>query len=172
MMPPRRPSPEVVAAVRRSCAAVAARPVALTEAFYAHLFEMAPEIRGMFPQDLSGQMQKMADTLLGAIAALDAPDTAALETTLRKLGADHATRHGVQEAHYAYIGHALTRAVRDVAGPAYSGTVSSSWIAVYQWVAHHMTAGADAVAALDASPRPLSAVPAQRGQDLDAAARR
>ena len=41
----------MIAAVRVSCLAVADRPVRLAEVFYAHLFEMAPQLRAMFPPD-------------------------------------------------------------------------------------------------------------------------
>ncbi|MFC4947259.1 globin domain-containing protein [Pseudonocardia sp. GCM10023141] len=141
----RRPSPATIAAVRASCRAVASRPVTLAEVFYEHLFEMAPNTRAMFPADMSEQMQKMTDTLLGAIAYLEQFDTAEMEATLRRLGAAH-VNYGVLPEHYLYIGHALTRAVRDVAGSTYSGSLSSSWIAVYQWVAAHMLAGAQEAA--------------------------
>lgn len=162
----RPPSPAVLADVRSSCRAVADRPVRLAEVFYAHLFEMVPDVRAMFPDDLTHQMQKMTDALLGAIAELDADDTSALEVELHRLGARHRTRFGVQPAHYMYIGHALTRAVRDVAGPGYSGSLSSSWIAVYQWVAAHMMAGADAVGAKEPQVpqqgRPMGPLPSPR----------
>lgn len=141
----RRPSRAVIEAVQASCLAVAERPVRLAEEFYASLFEMAPQLRGMFQEDMSAQMQTMTDVLLGAIAQIATADTAELEVVLRRLGATHRTRYGVENVHYGYIGHALTRAVREVAGPAYSGALSSSWIALYQWVAAHMIAGADAV---------------------------
>ena len=48
----------------------------------------------------------------------------------------------MQTGHYVYIPHALTRAVRDVAGSAWSGSLSSSWIALTMWVNGHMLAGA------------------------------
>lgn len=150
----RRPAPEAIAAVRASCAAVADRPVRLAEVFYAHLFEMAPHTRTMFPADMTDQMQRMTDTLLAAIAHLENPDTASIEALLRRLGATHRTAYGVEAEHYLYIGHALTRAVRDVAGPVYSGGLSSAWIAVYQWVAGHMIEGADAIDDLPAVELP------------------
>jgi hemoglobin-like flavoprotein len=157
----RRPSAAVITAVRDSCRAVANRPVRLAEAFYQHLFEMAPATRAMFPDDMTDQMQKMTDTLLGAIAALDGADLAGLEAALHRLGAAHKTNYGAVTEHYLYIGHALTRAVRDVAGPAYSGSLSSSWIALYQWVAAHMLEGARAVRP---EPEPVAAptLPQQR----------
>lgn len=155
----RRPDPSVVEAVRASCALVADRPALLAEAFYAHLFEMAPHLRPMFPADMTGQMQKMSETLLWAVAQLgsaDPADAAEVEAALVRLGATHRTRYGVEAEHYGYIGHALTRAVKDVAGARFSGGLSSAWIGVYQWVAAHMTAGADAAA------EPSPEVPAQR----------
>jgi hemoglobin-like flavoprotein len=149
----RRPAPEVIAAVSASCQAVADRPVRLAEAFYEHLFEIAPQARTMFPADMTAQMQRMSDTLVGAIAQLEKFDTAQLEAALRRLGADHRTRYGVEAEQYRYVGHALTRAVRDVAGLGYSGALSSAWIAVYQYLAGHMTAGAREAESV-AVPRP------------------
>ncbi|MHA6793911.1 globin domain-containing protein [Pseudonocardia bannensis] len=170
-----RPAPAVIAAVRASCHAVAHRPVRLAEAFYEHLFEMAPQLRAMFPPDLTGQMQKMSDTLLGAVAQLDTADTAELEVALRRLGADHRTRFRVEPEHYQYIGHALTRAVRDVSGQGYTGSLSSAWIAVYQWIAAHMTAGAQAAesetSTADQSPIALPQPREPREDDLDPASR-
>lgn len=158
----RRPSRAVIEAVQASCAAVADRPVRLAEEFYAQLFGMAPQVRGMFADDMTAQMQTMTDVLLGAIARIAAADTVELEATLRQLGATHRTRYGVPNEAYLYIGHALTRAVREVAGPAYSGSLSSCWIALVQWVAAHMIAGADAVDdPVVALPVPRGPVPAQ-----------
>jgi hemoglobin-like flavoprotein len=159
----RRPSPAVIAAVRMSCLAVADRPVRLAEVFYEHLFEMAPQLRAMFPPDLTGQMQKMSDSLLNVIGKLDTADTTALEAGLRRLGADHRIRFRVEIEHYGYIGHALTRAVRDLSGPGYSSSLSSSWISVYQWVAMQMIAGAQAAdSGASATDRSMPAVPQPR----------
>lgn len=161
----RRPAPEVMAAVRRSCRAVADRPVRLAESFYAHLFDMAPQVRAMFAPDMTEQMQKMADTLMLAITTLEQTDTAELEAALRRLGAQHKIRYGVEPEHYQPVGHALTRAVREVSGLEYSGFVSSAWIAVYQYVAAHMAVGAQAATAPDIAVSggavPTRAVPTQ-----------
>lgn len=152
-MPP-RPSRQDVLAVEASLAAVRKRPVVLAETFYAHLFDIAPAARDMFAEDMTAQMQRMTDTLLATIAAVQAPeasdapaatatlaDQPALERSLHSLGAMHRDRFGVEPEHYLYIAHALTRAVRDVAGPAWSGSLSSSWIALTQWITGQMLAG-------------------------------
>lgn len=150
----RRPSPAVIRAVADSCRFVANRPVQLTETLYVHLFEMAPGLRAKFPPDMREQMQRMTDTLLTAIQQLAKDDTAEIEETLRKLGADHRARHGVQPEHYVYIGHALTRAVRDLTGVEWSGSLSSSWIAVTQWLTALMNAGESPAPAAQARPQP------------------
>ena len=145
-----RPAPTDVAAIRSSLSTVQRRPVQLAEAFYAHLFELAPPARAMFPADLSDQMHKMTTVLIGVVTTLsntyadgDDGQITALEQSLARLGALHRTHWQVQPEHYRFIPHALTRAVRDVAGPAWCGTLSSSWIALIQWINSHMLAGAD-----------------------------
>jgi hemoglobin-like flavoprotein len=120
---------------------VADRPVRLAEVFYQHLFEMAPATRAMFAVDMTEQMQKMTDTLLAAIAQLSTNDTGRLEVVLHRMGREHYERYQVEPDHYTYIAHALTRAVRDVAGWEYTSYLSSCWIALSQWVTHHMIAG-------------------------------
>ena len=146
----RRPARTDVAAIQSSLSAVQRRPVQLAEAFYAHLFELAPPARALFPTDLTQQMQKMATALIGVVTTLsdtyqDGQDgqITALEQALARLGALHRTRWQIQPEHYHYIPHALTRAVRDVAGPAWCGTLSSNWIALIQWINSHMLAGAN-----------------------------
>jgi hemoglobin-like flavoprotein len=137
---PQRPARRDVIAIKASLAAVRQEPVALAEAFYAHLFAMAPAARAMFASDMTAQMQRMTDVLLSTLSALE-QEAPALEAKLRALGVLHRDRWHVQPAHYLYIAHALTRAVRDVAGPAWSGSLSSSWIALTQWITGHMLIG-------------------------------
>ena len=139
---PRRPAPCDILAIQASLAAVRRRPVALAESFYAHLFEMAPAARTMFADDMTAQMQRMTDVLLATIGALeDAAEQPALERSLHALGALHRDRWNVVPEHCLYIAHALTRSVRDVAGPAWSGSLSSSWIALTLWITGHMLVG-------------------------------
>jgi len=142
-----RPASRDVLAIQASLAAVQQRPVELAETFYAHLFDIVPGARGMFAHDMSSQMQRMTDVLVATIGALHAEtitppdDPAGLERSLHHLGILHRDRWSIQPEHYLYIAHALTRAVRDVAGPAWSGSLSSSWIALTQWICTQMLCG-------------------------------
>jgi hemoglobin-like flavoprotein len=139
-----RPDPAALAVVQRTAAVVADRPVALAEAFYRHLFQLAPGVRSMFPADMSAQNEKLCRALFQCVRALAGDDREAtdMETSLRRLGAQHANRYAVRPEHYPYVGHALARAVRDLSQD-WSTTCTSSWIWVYTWMSEHMMAGGD-----------------------------
>lgn len=139
-----RPDAETIQIARESCAAVADRPAALAESFYAHLFELAPQVRTMFPEDMSVQHERMSRTLTDAVRAAD--DPAAVERLLQRMGAAHGRNHAVVAEHYPYVGRALVRAVRDLS-PGWSTAVGSAWVQVYEWMAAHMVLGAENSAA-------------------------
>lgn len=128
-----------MAIVRRTAEEVADRPAALAERFYVHLFELAPWVRDMFPQDMTAQNERLSRALFDAVRALVDPDrhAARMEANLHRLGADHAHRYGVRPEHYPYVGHALVRAVNDISGDS-SASTSSAWIWVYEWISTHM----------------------------------
>ncbi|GAB7038956.1 MULTISPECIES: globin domain-containing protein [Catenuloplanes] len=134
-----RPDAEAMRIVQRTAASVAERPVALAEAFYRHLFAMAPGVRAMFPDDMTAQNEKLCRALLDGIRALVEPERYAvqMERSLHRLGAHHADRYGVLPEHYPYVGHALVRAVGDVSDD-WSSSTSAAWIWVYDWMAAHM----------------------------------
>jgi len=160
-----RPDPEAMAVVQRSAAKVAARPIALAEAFYKHLFALAPGVRPMFPKDMTAQNDKLCRALLDCIQALTGTDRAAseMEWALRRLGTRHADRFAVHPEHYPYVGHALVRAVRDISDD-WSATCASSWVWVYDWMSSHMLA--------DESTRPAQETPSnETGHPLRASRR-
>ncbi len=134
-----RPPADVMAVVQRSAAAIRDRPIMLAEAFYRHLFILAPGLREMFPADMSAQNEKLVGALLDSIQALVEPEGYAerMERALYRLGVQHAHRHAVKPEHYPYVGHALVRAVREVADDT-SASTSSAWISVYNWMTANM----------------------------------
>lgn len=139
-----RPYAATIEIARQSCAAVADRPVVLAETFYSHLFDLAPEVRGMFPADMSMQHERMSRTLVDAVR--DADDPAAVERLLHRMGAAHARNHAVAPEHYPYVGRALVRAVRDLS-PQWSSSVGAAWVQVYEWMVAHMILGAESATA-------------------------
>jgi hemoglobin-like flavoprotein len=134
-----RPDQATIEKVRESCAAVIDRPAQIAEAFYRHLFELAPAVRDMFPADMSLQHERMSRALLEAVRAADNPEL--VEDLLRKMGARHRAYGAIAE-HYPHVGRALVRAVRDLS-PTWSPSVGSAWVQVYEWMAAHMLVGAE-----------------------------
>jgi hemoglobin-like flavoprotein len=136
-----RPDADVISKVQRTCAAVSDNPVIIAEAFYRHLFDMAPAVRGMFAEDMSLQHERMCRILLEAVAQA-AQNPGAVELTLQRMGAQHARHFDVVPEHYPYVGRALVRAVRELS-PEWSTDVGSAWIQVYEWLAAHMVLGGE-----------------------------
>jgi nitric oxide dioxygenase len=121
-------TPHQIALVQASFAKVV--PIAATAAdlFYGRLFEIAPEIRSMFPDDLSGQKKKlmaMLGTVVGALARLDQ-----LLPAVRTLGQRHAD-YGVTAEHFAPVGAALLWTLEQGLGEGFTPEVRDAWAAVY-----------------------------------------
>ena len=81
-------------------------PIAGTAAdlFYDRLFEIAPEVRSLFPQDLGEQKKKLMTMLGTAVANLHKLET--ILPAVKDLGSRH-KGYGVTAAHYAPVGAAL-----------------------------------------------------------------
>jgi hemoglobin-like flavoprotein len=96
--------------------------------YYARLFEIAPELRALFPGDLSMQLRKLMDMLAALVDKLDRPHELVL--TLEALGAQHRD-YGVVAAHFAPVGQALFETLEGELGPAFDEATRRAWIALY-----------------------------------------
>ena len=96
--------------------------------FYAHLFEIAPELRVLFPADLTAQVRKLMEMLVALVDKLDRPHELAL--TLEALGAQHRD-YGVAPAHFAPVGRALFETLESELGPSFDDATRRAWIALY-----------------------------------------
>src|SRR5688572_2466084 len=73
--------------LRESLERVLGRDDTLIERFYARLFSEHPELRSMFPTDMTAQRAKLEKTLRSVATGLDAPGM--LSQELAKLGKLH-----------------------------------------------------------------------------------
>ena len=89
-------------------------PDAAAAAFYARLFEIAPDVRSLFASDLTAQGQKLMATLAVVVNGLN--DIDALLPAVRDLGARHAD-YGAEPAHYEAVGAALLWTLEQGLGP-------------------------------------------------------
>src|SRR5262249_38337189 len=125
--------------VRASFARVAPVKDAAADLFYARLFERAPELRKLFPADMSRQKEKHMGTLDMEIGALH--DLDALVPKIKALGMRHAG-YGAAAEHYDVVGDVLLLTLARALGDAFTPDVRAAWTKVYGVLAATMQAGA------------------------------
>lgn len=128
-------TPHQIKLVQTSFAQVA--PIAATAAdlFYGRLFEIAPDFRGMFPADLSGQKKKLMAMLGTAVAGLSNLDT--LVPAVQALGRRH-VGYGVTAGHYVPVGAALLWTLEKGLGDAFTTETREAWATAYRLLAGTM----------------------------------
>lgn len=137
-----------IALVRASFALVVPIKDAAADLFYARLFELAPSLRAMFPDDLSEQKRKLMAMLATAVGGLDRLD--AIVPAVMTLGARHAG-YGVRPAHYQVVAEALLWTLARGLGEAFTPQTRAAWIRVYRLLAATMQEGAAEAAELRAA---------------------
>jgi hemoglobin-like flavoprotein len=113
-------------------------PIAGTAAdlFYNRLFEIAPEVRPMFPQDMKEQKVKLMAMLGTAVSNLHKLDE--ILPAVKALGQRH-KGYGVTAAHYAPVGTALLWTLEQGLGPDFTPEVKAAWTETYTALAGVMT---------------------------------
>jgi nitric oxide dioxygenase len=119
---------EQIELVQQSFAKVA--PISETAAvlFYDRLFEIAPQVKAMFPTEMAEQRRKLMATLAVVVNGLGN-----LETILPAASA-LATRHvgyGTKAEHYPIVGAALLWTLEKGLGDAWTREVADAWTTAY-----------------------------------------
>ena len=116
-------------------------PIADTaaELFYNRLFELEPEYRAMFKNDMTEQGKKLMKTINIAVEALD--NLEPLIPVLKKMGADH-VGYGVKDRDYNVVGASLLWTLEKGLGDVFTDEVRNAWGAVYEVLASVMKEGA------------------------------
>ncbi len=110
---------------------------AASELFYDRLFEIAPELRGMFRSDMAGQGMRFMSTLGVIVQHLDDPP--ALRPYLEWLAQGHAA-FGVKPEHFHPMGQALIQTMRETMGERFPEGADAAWEAAYDLLARKMVA--------------------------------
>jgi hemoglobin-like flavoprotein len=132
-------TPDQVKLVQQSFAKVA--PISETAAvlFYDRLFEIAPQVRAMFPADMTEQRKKLMAVLAAVVNGL-----ANLESILPAASA-LAKRHvayGAKAEHYPVVGSALLGTLEKGLGEAWTPELADAWTAAYGTLSGFMIAEA------------------------------
>ncbi len=127
-MTPEPIAPEQIALVRESFTAIAAGREEVAALFYTRLFQIAPEVRALFHDDLRAQGAKLMAALAVVIRHLDRIEL--IIDDVRDLGRRH-VGYGVREQHYGPVGVALIWSLEQVLGPAFTPATRAAWAAAY-----------------------------------------
>lgn len=140
--------------IRRSWQLVV--PIADTAAdlFYRRLFELKPEYKALFPENMAAQKSKLVRMLAFVVKALDFPESAwnedvpeneDLMLVLLALGRRHTALYKVPREGYAVVGEALLWTLDYGLGEAFTPAVKAAWAAVYKAISTTMILSASAV---------------------------
>lgn len=132
-------TPEQVKMVQDSFQKVV--PIAGTAAdlFYDRLFEIAPEVRPLFPDDLAEQKKKLIAMLATAVTNLHQVDK--ILPAVEDLGKRHVS-YGVKPAYYEPVGAALLWTLEKGLGDAFTPPVKAAWTETYVTLAGVMQGAA------------------------------
>jgi len=128
-------TPQQIALVQQSFSKVAPISEAASQLFYDRLFEVAPSVRGMFPQDMTEQRKKLMGMLAAVVSGLSN-----LETILPAASA-LAKRHvayGAKAEHYPVVGATLLWTLEKGLGEAWTPELATAWTDAYGVLSGYM----------------------------------
>ena len=121
-------TPDQVKAVQASFAKVV--PIADTAAgiFYSRLFEIAPEVKPLFRNDMTEQGRKLMRTLTVVVNSLG--NLEAILPAASALAKNHVA-YGVKASHYTPVGAALLWTLEHGLGADWTPEIKNAWSAAY-----------------------------------------
>src|SRR6201992_2416945 len=121
-------TPDQVKLVQQSFAKVAPISEAAAVLFYDRLFEIAPQVKALFPSDMTEQRRKLMSTLAICVTCLsDLPSILPAASAL-------ATRHvayGAKAEHYPVVGSALLWTLEQGLGADWTPELAEAWTVAY-----------------------------------------
>lgn len=131
-------TPEAIARIRASFAEVARQPRALAARFYEELFLTAPQLRLLFPGDLTSLQGHFEAALALVIRNLE--DMDALQEPLRDLGVQH-VQWRARPQDYLLVRNAIVVAIRK-SSATWDETLEQDWRRAITAIAVPMLQGA------------------------------
>jgi NAD(P)H-flavin reductase/hemoglobin-like flavoprotein len=125
--------------LKESWALVEDRQDRVAAHLYARLFLNNPQLRDMFPVQMTTQRDRLLGALVSAVQAFDDPER--FDGYLRSLGRDH-RKFYVRPEHYGAVKEALLDALRNNSDELWTSEYEQAWNDVYDAIAAKMIAGA------------------------------
>jgi len=133
-------TPTQVGIVQDSFKRVGPQASEASRLFYDELFRISPDLREMFPKDMSAHKAKFVQMLAGVVKSLD--QIATVSEEIVDLGRRHMS-YDVEDTHYAIVGDALIWTLGRILGPDFTPDVRDAWVAAYDMIARVMREGSD-----------------------------
>ena len=96
--------------------------------FYDRLFEIAPQVKAMFPADMTEQRKKLIAMLAAVVNGLgDLPSILPAASALAK----RHVAYGAKAAHYPVVGSALLWTLEKGLGEGWTPDVATAWTTAY-----------------------------------------
>jgi hemoglobin-like flavoprotein len=128
-------TPDQISLVQTSFAKVAPIADQAAQIFYDRLFEVAPQVRTLFPDDMTEQRRKLMATLSVVVNGLDKLDT--ILPAASALAKRH-VNYGAQPAHYPVVGEALLWTLERGLGEAWNPELAAAWTSAYTTLSNFM----------------------------------
>jgi len=128
-------TPDQVTLVQESFAKVA--PISETAAvlFYERLFEIAPQVKAMFPADMTEQRRKLMATLAAVVNGLE--DLNSILPAASALAKRHVS-YGAKAEHYPVVGAALLWTLEKGLGDGWTPQIAEAWTTAYGTLSGYM----------------------------------
>ena len=130
---------EQIRLIRESFPAIHELSGPVAKLFYGRLFELAPQVRPLFRQDIAVQGRKLMDMLTVLVGNLDRFEE--MEPILKAMGQRHAG-YGVRPEHYEIVTSALIWSFGIALEGDFTPQLRSAWSAVIEAVGAVMKDGA------------------------------
>jgi nitric oxide dioxygenase len=121
-------TPNQIKLVQATFAQVVPIAATIADLFYGRLFEIAPHVRPMFPENRTEQKEQLMAMLGTAAAGLDHLDK--LVPTVSAFGRRHAG-YGLKAQHYVLVGSALLWTLEKGLAEAFTSEVKDAWASAY-----------------------------------------
>lgn len=128
-------TPEQVTLVQQSFSKVAPISEQAAVIFYDRLFEVAPTVRAMFPNEMTEQRKKLMAALAAAVNGLS--NLEAILPAASALAKRH-VNYGAKPEHYPVVGGALLWTLEKGLGEAWTTDVAAAWTAAYGTLSGYM----------------------------------
>ncbi len=128
-------TPDQVQLVQQSFAKVAPISEQASVIFYDRLFEVAPSVRALFPDDMKEQRKKLMATLAVVVNGLT--NIEAVLPAASALAKRH-VNYGAKPEHYPVVGGALLFTLEKGLGPDWTPELAAAWTAAYGTLSTYM----------------------------------